>query len=138
MASSQTPYVDQASKKYSGEMEDFLGSGDLRVVKSATAAYPPRLDTANRVSNSNFVANFVYAHFPHVAERLREKDPGTRDPTHPLRNRFGLFPLFAVNLAMEGGSGVETKAHLDGKNLAGCVCVVLAGGAPRGHARAGE
>ncbi|GJN87490.1 hypothetical protein Rhopal_000439-T1 [Rhodotorula paludigena] len=76
--------------------------------------------------SSEFVSDLVKIYFPPIHERFRKADPGLEDPDHPLRSRFGIFPLFCLNYT--GGHPVHCAPHVDYKNVAGGVCVVMAYG----------
>lgn len=96
----------------------------LRSVKGLPSAGLSLLLTPS--VHSGWVSGCVRTYFPSVYDRFAQADPGREDPAHPLRCRYGIFPLFCLNYA--SNSPVHCLEHVDYKNVAGGVCAVLAYG----------
>ncbi|GAA5853401.1 hypothetical protein JCM9279_005779 [Rhodotorula babjevae] len=92
----------------------------------APAAVEDLVENDDLKTLSKFVSGIVDAQFPLVYKRYVRADPGYKNDTHPLRCRFGIFPLFCINHASE--ERVHCCPHADWKNVAGGVCAVMAYG----------
>lgn len=94
------------------------------MLKSVLFSCRTRHETLTCLLCSKHVELFVQTWFPGVHRRLFESNQKAADN---FKNRFGIFPLLAINLPFRK-NGFGATPHRDWKNPAGSVCVVLAGG----------
>lgn len=87
-------------------------------------AVTARPDPLTADAHSLYVSHLVEIHYPLIYERFKRADPGFKNPDDPLRARFGVFPLFCLNYTTDD-KPVHCRPHVDFKNVAGGVCVVM-------------
>ncbi|GAA5986684.1 hypothetical protein JCM10908_003856 [Rhodotorula pacifica] len=76
-----------------------------------------------------FVETFVRRDFPQIAASFEEGAAALKAKDVQLANQFGIFSSLAINMGNSSGStGVNTVVHVDGRNPAAGVCVVMAAG----------
>ncbi|GAA5993715.1 hypothetical protein JCM10908_001344 [Rhodotorula pacifica] len=87
------------------------------------------LKSENLAKMNTFVESFVRRDFPQIAASYEKGAAALKAKDAKLANRFGIFSSLAINMGNSSGStGVNTVVHVDGRNPAAGVCVVMAAG----------